>query len=351
MTTITETLNRPGGTAAAGAVVEVRLAGVDGDLVEGFVSGVTVVSARVVPTAGKWQLDLPANTTITPAGTAWRRIVTVQGRIVADDYLSVPAAGGPYRVDQVLTTAPASITNAALDVERAARIAADAAEAAARIAGAYGKSVDNPSDFIVANGPASAFDYEAQGVTAGLPAPWLWVNQGGATAVEALGALQVSGTSQVGDSQRIAVQSLAGAPASWLATFKLTGIIGNTATQKYGPCLRDSSTGKLTIFSTSHANTVELVRWTNETTPTTQWISGVTNYRPQTTPTYWRIRKNSATSFDFEFSMDGYSWRSIAAALDLSVFHAPDQIGFTANCNGGDAGVLPRTTMRWFRLR
>jgi len=107
LTTVTETLTLPDGTAPGGAVVEVYLAGTSGARVEGFVGGVSVVSRyRAQVVAGAWTLStLQPNASITPTGTVWRRVVTVAGKTVADDFLSVPASGS-FRVDQILTTAP-----------------------------------------------------------------------------------------------------------------------------------------------------------------------------------------------------------------------------------------------------
>lgn len=110
VTLITETINNPGSVIPRSASIDVYLAGTNGALTEGFVNGVSIAGHHRIPTStGKWTLDLTGNSAITPAGTAWRRVVTVAGATIADDFLSVPAAGGPYRVDQVLTLAPGPI--------------------------------------------------------------------------------------------------------------------------------------------------------------------------------------------------------------------------------------------------
>lgn len=114
MTLITETLSLPGGVTPTSALVEIRLVGNGGGVpIEGFASGVSIVSAHLVRLTasehGAWSLDLHDNSSITPTGTRWRRIVTVPasgGRVVADDYLLVPASGSSYRVDQVLSSPP-----------------------------------------------------------------------------------------------------------------------------------------------------------------------------------------------------------------------------------------------------
>lgn len=122
MTTVTETLNLPGGGLPTSARVEVYLAGTDGEPVEGFVNSVSIVSRYTtgVDSNAAWTLDLPANASITPSGTAWRRVASFRGKQVADDFMSVPSSG-TYRVDQILTSAPAAI-NAAFTALQVAKI-------------------------------------------------------------------------------------------------------------------------------------------------------------------------------------------------------------------------------------
>lgn len=216
-----------------------------------------------------------------------------------------------------------------------------------------GKSLNNPDDFIDVYGPPSALDYEFEGSTSSLPPGWFWVNQGTATYEESLGAAHLIGTQQIGDAARMIMQSLASAPSTWTATYHLTGIVGSTTSQTYGPALRDSVSGRLCVFTTNHANTTNVTKWTDLSTVTTNFLTGFNNYRPMTSPAYWRIRKNSPTSWDFEFSMDGHSWRTngTASNIDISTFLTPDQIGMTMNCNGGDTNVLPKAAFHWFRFR
>lgn len=63
---------------------------------------------------------------------------------------------------------------------------------------------------------------------------------------------------------------------------------------------------------------------------------------------YLRIKKNSATSYDFSVSPDGCAWVRLLGAHDPSAFLTIDQIGF---------GILPGTVVtesvacHWLRLR
>jgi len=111
MTTVNETVNLPGAALAnATGQVNVSVALYDGaNVVKGFhaTSGTTIVSPRTVQLDGSaaWSMNLKPNSEITPANTVYRRII--EGPNFAfTDYITVPASGGPYRVDQILTSPP-----------------------------------------------------------------------------------------------------------------------------------------------------------------------------------------------------------------------------------------------------
>ena len=110
MPVVTETLDLPGGGSPT-ATVTITLVGEGGLPVEGFHSaGDVTIVGRLQPTvtAGAWSVTLVANSLIVPSGTVYRR--TVEGRgFGAADYFSVPATGGPYVLEDLLTEAPASI--------------------------------------------------------------------------------------------------------------------------------------------------------------------------------------------------------------------------------------------------
>lgn len=108
MTVISEDLDVPGGSGLT-CQVEVTLVSSTRVPVTGYTSGgQTIVGRNVVtPSAsGSWQLDLTPNSTITPAGTLYRRVVHTPRGIVADATFDVPAAGGPYLLKDRLNPAP-----------------------------------------------------------------------------------------------------------------------------------------------------------------------------------------------------------------------------------------------------
>jgi hypothetical protein len=118
MTTIQENIDLPGLAAPDDAVI-IKLELVDSDSrpIEVFhtASGVSIISPYEFRLAvnSQWSLDLEANSEISPAGTKYRRTIKYRDNAYFD-FLDVPAAGGPYRVDEVLSTAPAAIGDAAL---------------------------------------------------------------------------------------------------------------------------------------------------------------------------------------------------------------------------------------------
>lgn len=130
MTTITEVLDQPDGKTPRGVEVYFQLAGTDGVPIAGFV-GTTSIVGKVSPKvngAGAYTIDLTGNDDITPSGTRWKRTVKLPSGPNPDpEYLDVPTTGGPYRVDEVLDEAPASVASSALSQEVATRTAQVAA--------------------------------------------------------------------------------------------------------------------------------------------------------------------------------------------------------------------------------
>lgn len=119
MTVVTENIDLPGAFDARGAVVDLQLVTTGGEpLKEAYdQTGLTTIAGyhRFTPTTtGTWSSSLVGNAGIVPSGTAWRRTVRALTIPPSAVYLTVPTTGGPYRVDQILTTAPASVSDSAL---------------------------------------------------------------------------------------------------------------------------------------------------------------------------------------------------------------------------------------------
>lgn len=193
-----------------------------------------------------------------------------------------------------------------------------------------GSTVPHPDNI-----PASphADDYEFNETTSSLPTGWSWLNQGSSTYVEALGAGLVTDPGHSGYQTRGLVRAVP-AGASWTVTQKVS-MNGGLGTPDFyaGVILRESSTSKLFSFykySVSTADNFYVDRWTNNTTYLSNVTNGAYHGRREST-IYLRIKKNSATSWDFLISPDGIGYSTVVAAHNVSTHMTPDQIGFAIN--------------------
>lgn len=191
--------------------------------------------------------------------------------------------------------------------------------------------------------PASpdAWDYEFEATSSSLPSGWSWVNQGTATYAEAKGAGLLTGTNDTGNLRAI-VKSVPGG-SSWEVTMKLGIAISPNNYQNAGVVMRDSATGKLETFWLLNTGAIDVDYWSSPTTGVSnQAIESGTRIYPR----YWRVRKNSATSYDFAYSDDGIAFRQFASAINITTNVTPDQIGFGCSSN---AGGVPSVACRWAR--
>lgn len=193
--------------------------------------------------------------------------------------------------------------------------------------------------------PASpnADDYEFNATSTSLPSGWSWFNGGTSTYNEASGRgvlnLQASGS----DEWRGLVRAIP-AGASWTCTLKATALSRQSSGSypNVGIVLRDSATGKLYI---QHFITVaisdtnrESYQWAIDyySTPTSfgSRKAGAEQIGMSRNIAYYRVKKNSATSYDFQVSVDGAAWLTLDAARNVSSDVTPDQIGFAVNSRG-----------------
>lgn len=118
MTTVTENIDLPG-LALPDDAVSIEIALIDADqrplAVYHTGGGLSIISPYTfrLATNSIWSLDLKANSEITPGGTTYRRIVRYRDQAF-QAYFTVPAVGGPFRIDELLTDPPAAIANSAL---------------------------------------------------------------------------------------------------------------------------------------------------------------------------------------------------------------------------------------------
>lgn len=207
---------------------------------------------------------------------------------------------------------------------------------------------DLPQSFIDAFGPASAYDCEFNRSTSPitLPTNWVWQNQNSATYLEQLGSGQESIASGFNTVQSITclVQPISAA-ASWTATGK--------AYCQYEVANFGMSPGLVLTDGTKAAGIfwndnplVLAALWTNlnvfNSNPGTTTVTVAQSRVP-----YWRIRKNSATNYDFQFSYDCMTWLTTLSGYDLSAYMTPTHFGFLFRQSSG----VQLCTFDWFRVR
>ncbi|HEV2071115.1 MAG TPA: hypothetical protein VGR26_15095 [Acidimicrobiales bacterium] len=124
MPVVTNTLHRPDGSPAAGALVTVRLiASLEGSG-PGYVAGdqASVLDRWVTraDAAGSWAVDLVPNGDVTPDGTVYEVVEAVPGRPALPQHVAVPADAGPHWVGDILTDPPATLPSSALGAHQLA---------------------------------------------------------------------------------------------------------------------------------------------------------------------------------------------------------------------------------------
>lgn len=216
------------------------------------------------------------------------------------------------------------------------------------VSGAYAYPIDDPANWSADLG----FDQEFSAGTfttpvTTLPTGWSWTNQGGATYSESLGVGLLTAPANSGESLRTIVRSLSGAPATWDLYAKIE--YGWDARGNYaegGLVFRDSAGAACMMLGSylgaDYASRA-VIKWTSNSALAFPFL-GNQLYSPYK---YWRIRKNSATSYDYFASTDGKSWNPFLLAHNPAF--TPDQIGLALNRNNGSLAI--DLGISWMRLR
>lgn len=108
MTVVQNVVRNAAGVPQARARVTIRLVAGDGATDAGYTSDGTVVGpyTAVSGSDGSWQVDLPANSTITPANTYYQVTERPVGGSAYVHGVVVPASGGPVELVDVLAEEP-----------------------------------------------------------------------------------------------------------------------------------------------------------------------------------------------------------------------------------------------------
>lgn len=186
----------------------------------------------------------------------------------------------------------------------------------------------------------NADDYEFNNTTSSLPSGWSWFNQGSSVYSEALGWGGIVIPSQGSDNVRGIVRNLPAA-GTYTLTMKIS-LAGKNAANVYGgPIMRESSSGKMWGFYQRHDGTIGGIEYSNVTTVNSTfgtinsnqvWVMG--QYL------YYRIHKNSAISFDMQYSPNGVHWLDVQLARNESGFAVADQVGFSLNSNNSQQSLI-----------
>lgn len=202
----------------------------------------------------------------------------------------------------------------------------------------------------------TTYDEEFDGSGSSLPSGWSWVNQGDATYDESLDLGSVfsaytGGTTSgsANERHRMIVRGLP-SESTWDAIAKIPqGLARVGSWHRIGLVLRNSSSGAYWGFWRSMEGSDQFAK-----VQINSW-SAINTYggsqpidRTYTDfPRYFRIRRNSSTSYDFHVSTTGKSWFPILSAHDPSGV-GPNQIGFGFGCNDSQGLFVD---LDWFRVR
>lgn len=213
--------------------------------------------------------------------------------------------------------------------------------------GTGGDPVDDPAEW----GADLGYDQEWN-AGAAVPTGWAWVNQGTATATRTKGRLLIAEPTLASGNQLRLIERALPSPSVWEAVVKMRGRVWPPAST-YGHfiCLRDSVSGKIVAFGLNGGGastwTVGRWNWTNASTLSAAALNTVSD--AVLTWPFWKVRRNSATSWDFEVSQDGVVWNTVEAAHNVQTFlgTAPTHIGLGLWRNN----VLTSAAFDWFRVR
>lgn len=239
------------------------------------------------------------------------------------------AGGGAGSVSTV-----AGVSPTAGDVPAADLATALADEAG--FTGAFQPVLNRPVDIAAFNAiygtGITSYDVEFNTAdTTSLPSGWSWVNQETASYRERFGAGTLTVPSAALEIRGI-VRALP-SESTWTATMWATGSqIGNAASdaELFGLILRDSATGKNAMLRRASTSGVITTKSANDNFGTAANFSAA-RFTYANGLLGFRVKRNSATSYDFQFSADGgISWSDVDMARDMSAHFTPDQIGFFA---------------------
>lgn len=158
-------------------------------------------------------------------------------------------------------------------------------------------------------------------------ADFVWLNQGGATAIDRDGRIVMQVPNDVGTQIRGLFQSVPSTPYSIVLTFSM--VTQREAAAQVGLTFRESSTGKM-MGIYRHANdTLEVIKHDSAILVNTSVVAAAWQFGNSVT---WFRIEDDGTDLKFYVSPNGQDWLEFASE-GRTVFMAggPDEIGFVGN--------------------
>jgi hypothetical protein len=194
------------------------------------------------------------------------------------------------------------------------------------------------------------YDYEFDNpYTTSIPSGWVWDNQGTATYLEHFGAGVFSVPASASENV-VSLQQPISAAASFTATAKMSGAGLAAAYFSCGVILKDKTTTNKFVthgFVWSY-NQVGTYLWSSLSANSTIAATSVSMASLQVV--YFRIVKNSSTSWNFGFSPDGRAWYDTVAAYNVPTTggFTPTHFGIYVNARNS---AVAQASCEWFRVR
>lgn len=216
---------------------------------------------------------------------------------------------------------------------------------------------DSPQAWTDAYGAPTTYDCEFNRINnpTTVPSGWVFQNQRSATYIEQLGCghITIPVGSGTPDNITCLVQPISAA-SSWTAVGKARSLWQQGWVKE---ALYGYPSGLVITDGTKAAGMlwywtpwVSMTTWTNMAGTVAGDIGTVTVKADggyQMNIPYWRIKKNSSSSYDFAFSYDAILWVPVVTAYNLGGFMTPTHFGFLFNQDPGQQEY----TVDWFRVR
>lgn len=287
-----------------------------------------------------------STTSLTSAEFAgFPEVVGGSGKVIA--ITLDPGAGGAREIVHITAHSTAATTATVVRGREGTTAAAHASAVAwvhAPTAADFEVSHESPDmiqAWVDSLGPCTGYEFDNWSTDP--PVGWSWVNQGGSTYREGLGAGVISmPSSGSSNAVRGIVMDVPSVPFSIEGKFSLTHNGANF--QEAGLILRESSSGELALFT--RLNTPSWVRsfWSDPST----FGSGSTIGAQQSESFYLRLVVNDWSNVGYYVSIDGVSWMTFATGVDVGATLTPDQIGFGGTSN---ASTELQPACHWLRVK